>query len=86
MSGSTPTTAEVLPFTTWRPAGPGFSLVLVVHPLDLARLHRQTRSGISQELSGYFVHTDQGTLRIVGSSVDVEDIVHSPDELAALLG
>ena len=57
----------------------------VLSPL-LSLGHRQWLAAIGQQLLGHLIEADLGAFRIVGSGVDVEDVLHVPDELGILLG
>jgi hypothetical protein len=62
------------------------ALVLVIHPLPVAGACRARRSRVGQELLADLVHADLWALGVVGSGVDLQHVLHAPDELAAGLG
>jgi len=58
--------------------------ILVVLPRGMARGHRQRLARVGQQLPAHLVHTDDGKPGIVGPAVDVQHVLHVPDELGAL--
>src|SRR5450756_280016 len=60
--------------------------VLVVEALGQTGQRGQGRADLADQLLGHLSQTDQRTLRIEGSGVDVEDILHMVDELGVRLG
>jgi len=60
--------------------------VLVVEALGQTGQRGQGRADLADQLLGHLIQTDQRTLRIEGSGVDVEDILHMVDELGVRLG
>src|SRR5829696_4782778 len=61
-------------------------LVLVVFSLGPPRLHRQGRPDVPEHLLGSLVHAHLRTAGVVGASVDLEYVLHAPDELGVSLG
>src|SRR5262249_57398906 len=66
--------------------GPAFALVLVIAPAGLtrSRIHRPPR--LPDELLAGLVDTDDGAVGVVGSLVDLQDVLHPPDELGVGVG
>src|SRR3712207_3214215 len=57
------------------------SFILIIHTLDVAGGGWQGRTRVAQQLLAHLVHADLRIARVVGSRIDVEDILHPPDEL-----
>ena len=68
------------------------ALVFIVFPRGDAGLirrpwtRRQWLPDISQKLDRALVETDLGSLGIIGTGVDIQDILHVPAELSVLFG
>jgi len=61
-------------------------LVLVVFSLGPPRRHRQGRPDVPEQLLGSLVHAHLRMQRVVGAGVDLEHVLHAPDELGVSLG
>src|SRR5215207_58873 len=59
------------------------ALVLVVDPLGLAWRHRQGDPGLSDQLLAGLVEADGRAGRVVRLGVQIEDVLHPPDEVRA---
>jgi len=61
-----------------------FRTILAVLAQRLPPLHRQGGAGVRKELLAGFIQTDQRPLLIQGALVDVQHVLHAPDELGVL--
>jgi hypothetical protein len=50
-------------------------LILIIFPPRLARLHREEVRYLSQELSGYLIHTDNGPPGIIRLFINSQDVL-----------
>jgi hypothetical protein len=60
--------------------------VFVVATLGTARSEAQRLADLGEQLAGALVEADHRTLRVVGLLVEVQHLLHPPDEPGALLG
>src|ERR1700682_2751730 len=66
--------------------GGSVSPVLAIDPPRAPRLRRQRFSYIGQQLLGRFVQTDLRSLGIVRSLIDIQHVLHPPNELGVGMG
>jgi hypothetical protein len=58
----------------------------LVHARRLAWSWRHRRPCVGQQLLRHLVQTDQGAAGVAGTGIDIEDVLHLPNELAVALG
>jgi hypothetical protein len=61
-------------------------LVLVVAALGTARSEAKRLADLGKQLAGALVEADYRALRVVGLLVEVQNLLHPPDEPGALFG